>query len=148
MNKKKSQQITLYFVEEGPGHGSENTKKESNSTLLNVSSFLSFWWMSWGWESQSTYKTCTKIEKEETHAHWKRARSALGRETTLELRQRRTTSREHLAWLDKSRKSEPVVKRDPTVLQFSQQYHSTNVPYPLNHLSPTLHSLKINAVVN
>jgi hypothetical protein len=32
-------------------------------------------------------KNCTKIEKEETHAHNKRARSALSRERTLELRQ-------------------------------------------------------------
>jgi len=32
-------------------------------------------------------KNCTKTEKEETHAHWKRARSALSRERTLELRQ-------------------------------------------------------------
>jgi len=27
---KKSKQITFYFVEEGPGRGSEDTKKECN----------------------------------------------------------------------------------------------------------------------
>jgi len=32
-------------------------------------------------------KDCTKIEKEETHAHRKRSRSAISRERTLELRQ-------------------------------------------------------------
>jgi len=41
--------------------------------------------MSWVGKSQSTQKNCTKIEKEETHAHWRRARSALSRERTLEL---------------------------------------------------------------
>jgi len=38
-------------------------------------------------KSQLTQKNCTKIEKEETHAHQERARSALGREKTLELQQ-------------------------------------------------------------
>ena len=38
-------------------------------------------------KSQSTAKDCTKIKKEETGAHWKRARSALNRERMLELRQ-------------------------------------------------------------
>jgi len=28
--KKKINQITFYFVEEGPGHGSEDIKKECN----------------------------------------------------------------------------------------------------------------------
>jgi hypothetical protein len=32
-------------------------------------------------------KNCTKVEKEETHAHWKRAGSALSREMRFELRQ-------------------------------------------------------------
>jgi hypothetical protein len=36
-------------------------------------------------KSKSTSKNCTKIEKEENHAHRKRARSALSRERTLEL---------------------------------------------------------------
>ena len=34
-------------------------------------------------KSQSTYKNSTKIEKEETHAHRKRAGSALSRERAL-----------------------------------------------------------------
>jgi len=37
-------------------------------------------------KSQSASKNCTKIEKEETHAHRIRAKSALSRERTLELR--------------------------------------------------------------
>jgi hypothetical protein len=41
--------------------------------------------MSWVEKSQSTQKNCIKIDKEEAHAHQKRARSALGRERTLEL---------------------------------------------------------------
>jgi hypothetical protein len=51
---------------------------------------------------------CTKIEKEETHAHQKRARSALSRERTLELRQRCATSLECLVQLDKGHKSESL----------------------------------------
>jgi len=43
--------------------------------------------MSWVEKSQSIQKNCTKIEKEETHAQWKRARNALSRERTLELQQ-------------------------------------------------------------
>jgi len=41
--------------------------------------------MSWVEKSQSAYKNCTKIGKEETHAHQKRARNTLSRERTLEL---------------------------------------------------------------
>ena len=46
------------------------------------------------------------MEKEETHAHRKRARSALSREGTLELRKWRTRSRECSVRLDNGRKSE------------------------------------------
>jgi hypothetical protein len=63
---EKINQITFYFVEEGPGHASEDIKKEHN-----VNCFDFFF--------------CTKIEKEETHAHRKRARSALSTERKLEL---------------------------------------------------------------
>ena len=52
------------------------------------------------------FKNCTKTEKEETHAHRKRARSSISRERTLELRQCCTKCRECLVRLDKSRKSE------------------------------------------
>jgi len=37
-------QITFYFAEEGPGRGSEDIKKNVTSTVLILSSFLSFWW--------------------------------------------------------------------------------------------------------
>jgi hypothetical protein len=45
--KKNINQITFYFVEEGSGRGSEDTKKNVTSTVLIFSAFLSFWWMSW-----------------------------------------------------------------------------------------------------
>jgi hypothetical protein len=38
---KKSNQITFYFAEEGPGCGSEDIKKERNVVLI-FPSFLSF----------------------------------------------------------------------------------------------------------
>jgi len=43
--------------------------------------------MAWVEKSQSIQNNCTKIEKEETHAHQKRARSTLTRERMLELQQ-------------------------------------------------------------
>jgi len=36
-------------------------------------------------KSQSNKKNCTKIEKEKTHAHWRRFRRALKQRRTLEL---------------------------------------------------------------
>jgi hypothetical protein len=38
-------------------------------------------------KSQSTYENCTKIEKEETYVHRKRARCPVSTERTLELQQ-------------------------------------------------------------
>jgi hypothetical protein len=37
--KKTIIQITFYFVEEGPGRGSENTRKECNVNCFDVSFF-------------------------------------------------------------------------------------------------------------
>jgi len=51
-------------------------------------------------------KESTKIEKEETRAHQKRARSTLSRERTLELQQWYATTWECLVRLDRSHKSE------------------------------------------
>jgi hypothetical protein len=56
------------------------------STVSIFSFFLSVSWLSWVVKSQSASKNCTKIEKEETHAHRIRARSTLNRERMLELR--------------------------------------------------------------
>jgi len=39
---KKYQSIIFYFVEEGPGRGSEDIKKECNVNCFDFSSFLSF----------------------------------------------------------------------------------------------------------
>jgi hypothetical protein len=49
----------------------QTSRKNIMSTVLIFSSFLSLLWISWGEKSQSTSKKCTKIEKEETHAHQK-----------------------------------------------------------------------------
>ena len=61
--EKNINQITFYFVEEGPGCSSEDIRKNVMSTVLIFSSFLSFGWMSWEEKSQSIQKNCTKIEK-------------------------------------------------------------------------------------
>jgi hypothetical protein len=49
----------------------KTSRKNVTSTVLIFSSFLSLLWTSWVEKSQSTSKKCTKIEKEETHAHRK-----------------------------------------------------------------------------
>jgi len=53
---KKINQITSYFVEEGPGRGSEDIKKENNVNCFDFFFFLSFFlWTSWvEKKSQST----------------------------------------------------------------------------------------------
>jgi len=61
--KKNINQITFYFVEEGPGRGSEDVKEESNVNCFEFFLFLSFRWTSWVEKSQSTLKNRTKIEK-------------------------------------------------------------------------------------
>jgi len=61
----------------------KTSRKNVKSTVLIFSYFLSFWWTSLLEKSQSTRKNCTKIEKEETHAHRKRARKTLSRVRTL-----------------------------------------------------------------
>jgi hypothetical protein len=85
--EKYINQITFYYVEEGPGRGSEDIKKECNVNCFDFFFFSVLLLDSWVEKSQSPKKNCTKIEKEETHAHRKRAGSALSRERTLELRQ-------------------------------------------------------------
>jgi hypothetical protein len=65
----------------------KTSRKNVTSTVLIVSSFLSLGVTSWVEKSQSTKKNGIKIEKEETYAHWRRARRALSRERTLELPQ-------------------------------------------------------------
>jgi len=39
---KKSNQITFYFVEEGPGCGSEDIKKQCNTNCLDIFFFSLF----------------------------------------------------------------------------------------------------------
>ena len=64
-------------------------------------------------------KNCTKIENEETHAHRKRARSALSKERTLDLRQMHHKSgvlgpNRQASW-NRIVVKRTVAKRDPTV---------------------------------
>ena len=63
----------------------KTSRKNVTSTVLTFS-FFSVFLMDVMGGKITTSKNCTKIEKE-THAHRKRARSALSRERTLELRQ-------------------------------------------------------------
>jgi len=82
-------------------------KTSRKNITLTVLIFFSVFLMDvMGRKSQSTQKNCTKTEKEETHTQRKRARSALSRERTLELRQWCTTSRQCSVRLDKDRESE------------------------------------------
>jgi hypothetical protein len=46
--------ITFYFAEEGPGRGSETSRKTVTSTVLIFASFLSLRWTSWVEKSQQT----------------------------------------------------------------------------------------------
>jgi len=121
--EKNINQITFLFCWRRPGRGSEDIKKEYNVNCFDIF-FSLFWWMSWVEKSQSAQKNCTKIEQEETHAHRKRARGALSRERTLELRQRCATSRECSVRLDKwIVVKRTVTKRDTTTLISCTIYH-------------------------
>jgi len=51
--EKNINQITIYFVEEGPGGGSEDIKKECNVNCFDFFFFPSFLWTSWVEKSQS-----------------------------------------------------------------------------------------------
>jgi len=76
------------------------SRKNVTSSVLIFSSFLSFDG-GHGWKNHNQLKR-TALKK----AHRKRARNALSKERTLELRQWCTTSRECSVRLDKGRKSE------------------------------------------
>jgi hypothetical protein len=80
-------QITFNFVEEGSGCGSEDIKKEQNADCFDCFFFSVSLLAVMGEKITINLKARTKIEKEETHAHRTRSRSALSKERTLELRQ-------------------------------------------------------------
>ena len=65
----------------------KTSRKNVTSTVLIFSSSLSLYGLHEWKNHNQLKKNCTKIEKEDTHAHRKRAGSALGRARTLELRQ-------------------------------------------------------------
>jgi len=86
--EKNINQIIFYFAEEGPGSGSEDIKKECNVNGFDFFLFFCLFDGRHGWKNHTQLKrTALKQKKEETCAHWKRARSPLRREMTLELRQ-------------------------------------------------------------
>ena len=77
--EKNINQISFYFVEEGPGRGSEDIKKDCNINCFDF--FFSVFLMDvMGGKIAINLK---EILKEVTCAHWKRAGSALSRERTL-----------------------------------------------------------------
>jgi Na+-transporting methylmalonyl-CoA/oxaloacetate decarboxylase gamma subunit len=65
----------------------KTSRKNVMSTVLIFFFFSAFLMDVMGGKITNNLKNCAEIEKEETHAHQKRARSALIRERTLELRQ-------------------------------------------------------------
>jgi hypothetical protein len=84
---KKKYQSRFILLKRAQAVVQKTSRKNVTSTVFIFSFFLYFLWTSWVVEkSHATQKNCTKIEKVETHAHRKRARSALTRERTLELR--------------------------------------------------------------
>jgi len=84
--KKFINQITFSFVEERPGRDSEDIKKECNVNCFDFF-FFSVFLMDVMGGKITTSENCTKLQKEETGAQQKRARSVLSGERTLELRQ-------------------------------------------------------------
>ena len=89
--KKFINQITFSFVEERPGRDSEDIKKECNVNCFDFF-FFSVFLMDVMGGKITTSENCTKLQKEETHAQQKRARSVLSGERMLELRQWCNTS--------------------------------------------------------
>jgi hypothetical protein len=74
--KKNINQVTFYFVEEGPGRGSEDIKKECNVNWFDFL-FSVFLMDVMGGKITINLKELHSNIKEETNAHWKRPRSAL-----------------------------------------------------------------------
>jgi len=85
--KKISIKSLFILFEEGPGRGSEDIKKECDVKCFDFFFFSVSLMDVTGGKITISLKNCTKIENEETHAHRKRARSALSKERTLDLRQ-------------------------------------------------------------
>jgi len=54
--KKNINQITFYFVEEGPVHGSEDIKKECNVNCFDFFFFSVFFYEHQGWKNQNQLK--------------------------------------------------------------------------------------------
>jgi len=83
--EKNINQISFYFVAKAPGRGSEDINKK-----CNVNCFLLFCLSDGhhGWKNYNQLqRTALQQKNKETHAHQKRPRSALSRESTHELRQ-------------------------------------------------------------
>jgi len=65
---KKYQSITFYFVEEGPGRGSEDTKKEYNVIFLFFLLFCLFDG-SHGWKNHNQLKRTALKQKKKKHTY-------------------------------------------------------------------------------
>jgi len=83
--KKKS--ITFYFVEEGPGCGSEDIKRECNVNYFDFFFFSVFLMGVMGSKVTVNSKELHKNRKRSNSCTPERARSTRSRERTLELRQ-------------------------------------------------------------
>jgi hypothetical protein len=85
IEKKCQSKITFNFVEEGPGHGSEDITKECNVNCFDFFSFSVSLMDVMGGKITLNLKELHSNRTEETHVHRRRARSALSREKALEL---------------------------------------------------------------
>jgi hypothetical protein len=54
--RKNIKQITLYFVEEGPGRGSEGIKREFNVNCFDSFFFSVFFYGRHGWKNRNQLK--------------------------------------------------------------------------------------------
>jgi hypothetical protein len=55
--KQNIKQITFYLVEEGPGHDSEDIKKECNINCCDFFFFSVFFYGHHGWKNHNQLKT-------------------------------------------------------------------------------------------
>jgi len=65
--KKNINQITFYFVEEGPGRGSEHIKRECNVNGFDVFFFSVLLWTSWVEKSQHNRPALKQNKKKQMH---------------------------------------------------------------------------------
>jgi len=67
--EKSINQITFYFVEEGPGRGSEDIKKECNVNCFDFSLLFRLFDGRHGWKNHSQLKRTALKWKNKKHMH-------------------------------------------------------------------------------